>query len=52
MMKLMVPTFLSNLVETKKNHFIVESIKNGVSIHIWLGNILQKVHKDVKSEPP
>jgi hypothetical protein len=33
-MKPMLPTFLSNLVKTKHNHFIIEAIKFGVSTHI------------------
>jgi hypothetical protein len=37
LMKRMLSTFLSNLVKTKHNHFIVEAIKFGVSTHITSG---------------
>jgi len=43
MMKSMMPIFLSNLVETKNHHLIVESIKNGISIHIALGRTTKHV---------
>jgi hypothetical protein len=36
-MKPMLPTYLSNIGETKNNHLIVQSIKSGVSIHITNG---------------
>jgi hypothetical protein len=37
LMKPMLPTFLSNLVETKHNHLIDEVIKYGISTHITSG---------------
>jgi hypothetical protein len=36
--KPMVPTYLSNIRETKSNHLIVQSIKSNVSIHLVSGH--------------
>jgi hypothetical protein len=45
-MKLMQPTFLSNIGETKSNHLIVQSIKFGVSTH--LANGQSSKHSSIK----
>jgi hypothetical protein len=34
----MLPTYLSNIGETKSNHLIVQSIKFGVSTHLTNGH--------------
>jgi len=40
-MKVVLPTFLSNLVKTKHNHLIVETIKSKVSPHITSGHAIK-----------
>jgi hypothetical protein len=37
LVKPMLPTYLSNIGETKSNHLIVQSIKFGVSTHLTNG---------------
>jgi hypothetical protein len=39
LVKPMLPTYLSNIGETKTNHLIVQSIKFGVSIHLTNGRL-------------
>jgi hypothetical protein len=38
LLKPMLPTYLSNIGETKRNHLIVQSIKLGVSTHLTNGH--------------
>lgn len=43
LMKPMLPNYLKNMANTKYNHFIVQSIKSGVAIHLANGKTFKQV---------